>query len=778
MAAPLSRQGFLSPDSQCYSFDARANGYSRGEGVAVIVLKRLSKAVQDGDTIRAVIRGTAVNQDGRTASISQPSAKAQASLIRRAYDSISLDMGATSYFEAHGTGTAVGDPIESEAISLAFAERRSRESPLQVGSVKANIGHLEPSAGLAGLIKVVMMLEKARIPPNALLQNLNPKILDKDWNLGFPKSSGPWPKEGLMRASVNSFGYGGTNAHCVVDDAMHFLQQVGIEARHNTISDKSQLQKEPVKLSSKDELPLLFLLSASDEAGVHRQATSLAAHLKAGENRFTPEYLQDLAFTLSERRTRLPWKSTFKASSLLQLQQVLSEQDQKPVRATEGPSIRYLFTGQGAQWLSMGRDLLLYDKYRESLEDADRLFHSLGSKWSIMKTLYRSTDEEAIENPMVAQPLCTAFQIALIDLFKSWGIMPKSVLGHSSGEIAAAYCAKALSKESALRVAYYRGVAVSRIIEQLNLEKGGMLAVGLSEAALVPYVTSVLGEMDPSLLSCGCINSPSSTTVTGNAQLLDALAAVLRENNVFTRRLSIPVAYHSPYMLSAADYYLEALQKCNLKPKQVQSPEKERIEFYSSVSGTLLSLDELHKPEYWVRNLVSQVKFSAPLQLMCESIRDQGSAKHSSLHYLVEIGPHRSLERPTHETIAEFPNFKYDACMSRLGETASDLAARLACSAYPINIQHINQGSRQAKMLLDLPRYAFDHSQSYWMESRLFQTMRARNKPRHDLLGTPSNDWNPMKPRWRLIIRQSDLPWVSDHKVCILFALCRRRLVD
>lgn len=183
MTIPISRQGFLSPDSHCYSFDDRANGYSRGEGVGIIVLKRLSKALADEDMIRAVIRGTAVNQDGRTPTITQPSPAAQASLIQKAYNHHGLEFGRTGYFEAHGTGTAVGDPVEAKGISLAFSSHKSPQSPLYVGSVKANVGHLESCAGMAGVIKVVLMLEKGVIPPNALLKNLNPNILAKEWNL-------------------------------------------------------------------------------------------------------------------------------------------------------------------------------------------------------------------------------------------------------------------------------------------------------------------------------------------------------------------------------------------------------------------------------------------------------------------------------------------------------------------------------------------------------------------------------------------------------------------
>ncbi|PNY29025.1 Polyketide synthase [Tolypocladium capitatum] len=788
--APLSRLGFLSPDSQCYSFDDRANGYSRAEGVGMVVLKRLSKAMEDGDTIRAVIRGTTANQDGRTPSISQPSATAQAALIRKAYESFGLDFSSTGYFEAHGTGTAVGDPIEAKGIGLAFSSHRSADTPLYVGSVKANIGHLEPSAGIAGLIKTVLMLERGIIPPNALLKNLNPSITADRWHLmaskPFPSAAFPWPTDGLRRASVNSFGFGGTNAHVVVDDALHYLQSHSKLAVHNTCTiarangnasseDSNCLQPSANAVATNGisrTVPdkLLFLLCAADEKGIHRQASVLESHLNQPGRDLSDEYLQDLAFTLSSKRSMLPWKSFALASSAQELQRGLLDMPQKPVRATESPAIHFVFTGQGAQWASMGKELLGYSVFRESIEHADAYFRSIGSTWSLVEELCAPASQSNIDNPKLAQPLCTALQVALVDLLASWNVSPQGVVGHSSGEIAAAYGAGSLARESALRVAYFRGESVSRLLEDSRTEKGGMLAVGLSEAELAPYIAAVIGlDDDAGSLTCGCINSPKSTTVTGNERHIDELALRLQVDKVFARKLNVPVAYHSPRMLAVADYYRETIEGHLVS--NPQSSSKPLPVVHSSVTGMVASSDDLRQADYWVANFCSQVKFSEALQLMCQSIGRQGKGNVKPLTYLLEVGPHCALAQPVRETVAGDSGCVYDHVMKRnvsCIESIMQMAGRLVMNGHAADIRAMNDHARrqrQPKMLLDLPRYQFNHSQSYWIESRLSKNVRNREEPRHELLGTRSADWNPLKPKWRFTIRQSDLPWLSEHKI-------------
>lgn len=404
----LADMNFLSPDSKCYSFDSRANGYSRGEGFGVVIIKPLAKAIEDGDMIRAVIRATASNQDGRTSGITQPSDEAQEQLIRRAYLDGGLDMERTRYFEAHGTGTPLGDPIEAKAIYSAFKNSRPPGEPLYIGAVKSNIGHLEGASGLAGLIKSIFVLENGIIPPNIWFERVNPKIPCEDWGIEFPLQSTAWPTTGLRRGSVNSFGFGGSNAHAVLDDALHYLQARGLKGRHVTKthpSARSAMEADQLihpiqangvrhalaKKKSPACLPKVFVWSASDESGLRRIASVYEAHLSKITS-CRGGYLDDLAYTLSEKRSRLLWRSYAIATSIEELKSSLKQGLPSSLRSLTQPQVGFIFTGQGAHWFGMGRELLRYSVFQKSLEDAGIYFQNLGSPWCLMGTCLKGTE--------------------------------------------------------------------------------------------------------------------------------------------------------------------------------------------------------------------------------------------------------------------------------------------------------------------------------------------------------------------------------------------------
>lgn len=421
----LSNMGFFSPDGQCYSFDERANGYAKGEGVGVIVLKLLSDALKDGDTIRAVIRASGANQDGRTPGITQPSKLAQEQNIRETYRLGGLDLNTTQYFEAHGTGTQVGDPIEAEAISATF--QRTGHNPLLIGALKPNIGHLESASGIASLMKTVLLLENGLIPPNIGFNRANLRIPTQDWHIKvclaflfrrsiahprhkFPVEPTSWPTRGLRRASVNSFGYGGSNTHIVLDDAFNYLKLRRLEGKHCTASlpplyvipgvDNAGMSPHGTiaklnrivtinnhPLLTPKTQPQVFLLSAFDEEGVFRLATAYREFLElkslpASEDQSS--FLHHLAYTLSEKRNALPWKSFVIAESVDQLQQDLFTNLPKPIRSSTSPTVSFIFTGQGAQWARMGYDLTTYSLYRRSLEKSEEYLRSLGCRWSLL----------------------------------------------------------------------------------------------------------------------------------------------------------------------------------------------------------------------------------------------------------------------------------------------------------------------------------------------------------------------------------------------------------
>ncbi|KAI9695597.1 MAG: Type I Iterative PKS [Bogoriella megaspora] len=802
-AISLSSLGFISPDGCCHSFDERGNGYAKGEGFGVVVLKSLSNAIRDGDTIRGVVRATATNQDGKTSGISQPRGDAQAALIREAYRAAGLDLSATRFFEAHGTGTAVGDTVEARAFSSVFSEHRSPKDPLYVGALKSNIGHLEATAGIAGLIKTLLILEKGIIPPNYDFQKVNRMIPAHEWNIAFPTEVISWPTDGLRRASINAFGYGGANAHAVVDDAFNYLREHGLKGIHRTVEKPPRLSLTLTdgQYSREDANGLpngtngnansmangnviddvvdratgnpmrIFVWSAPDAAGIERLAAAFKEYLLAhNSGELSDQSLHDLAYTLSEKRSSFPWKSYAVAKSVKELQCRL-EQLPKPFRSSEPPRLQFIFTGQGAQWPRMGLELLCYRVFRESLSAADAYFRNLGCPWSILDELERPIESSTINDPRLAQPICTAVQIALIELLSSWAIRPSAVLGHSSGEIAAAYCIGALSRESSWVVAYYRGSIAARLANVESKERGAMMTTALSEANLEPYFAEVANAVGKDDLSVGCYNSPDNTTVTGLEQCIDALKFSLDRKGIFARKLKIPVAYHSRHMQIVADEYVKLL--VNITPGNIRDTTGANVRFFSSVTGGIIASEELSQPSYWVRNLLSPVMFFQALRAL-HAFSNKAANSSENLHlqqenFFLEVGPHPALQRPVKDVLLNADKYYYQSTLRRdvsAVQTIGDTIGKLFVHGYMPNLQLINSGGpidAQPKMLINLPEYPFNHSQNYWLESRIFRNFRTRSHIRHELLGLPTTDWNPLEPRFRHTIRESDLPWVKDH---------------
>ncbi|KAJ0418705.1 hypothetical protein BJY00DRAFT_314616 [Aspergillus carlsbadensis] len=756
----LSNQGFLGQEGRSKTFDASGDGYGRGEGCGVVVLKRVEDALRDGDNIRAIVRGTGVNQDGKTKGITLPNAVAQAELIKSTYQSAGLDMRDTQYFEAHGTGTQAGDPTELEAVSLTIGSALPADKKILVGSVKPNIGHVEASAGIAGVIKGVLALENGVIPPNILFNTPNPKIQFQKWKVAVPTTLTPWPSDGVRRMSVNSFGAGGTNAHAVLDGAEHYLRERGSQLAR--ISDRKIGGSKEVSSSSR-----LFTISSHDQDGLTRQRESLAKFIQAQASNIPKpkqdNYLQRLAYTLSERRSALPWKSFAAASTLEELAQELSGSGTSG-RSSETPRLGFIFTGQGAQWARMGMELRQYDVFQSSLEGAEAFFkQQLNCPWSVIEEMERIEGESQINLPEYSQALCTVLQVAIVDLLSSWGITPTAVAGHSSGEIGAAYCLGALSREDAWTVAYYRGILSARIPEFRPDLKGSMIAVGLGEVDAEKYIARV----SKGAIAVACVNSPSSVTVSGDVSGIDELQELLRQDAVFERKLKVGVAYHSSHMMTIASLYLDAIS--GIEPTE----EAEDRRMYSSVSGEYVEADELGAM-YWVQNLTNPVRFSDAVHSLVLPVDESGQRqKKAAVDILVEIGPHSALGGPVKQILKEIgvKDVDYKSVLSRgkhAVQTALQCAGALSVQGVLVDVKEINQyhaASVALTPLHDLPSYAWNHSRTFWAEPRVNREYRLREHPRYSLVGAPLPRMSENDRDWKGLIRISEEPWVRDHRI-------------
>ncbi|RAK95751.1 type I polyketide synthase [Aspergillus ibericus CBS 121593] len=797
MTIGLDNLGLLSRDSHCYSFDSRANGYARGEGVGAVIIKRLDDAISAGDTVRAVIRSSSSNQDGKTPGILQPSKDAQVRLIQDTYRKAGLDMNTTRYFEAHGTGTPIGDPIEARAIGTAFRAYRSGDAPLYLGSVKSNIGHLEGASGIAGFIKTVLVLENGIIPPNSSnLQNTNSQIDEDYLKLKILKSAIAWPTPGLRRASVSSFGFGGANSHIVLDDACNSLRLLGYEkGQHETVvipqvngtlqvnghdkADDSNSRLSQVNGSNHDSLcecntdPRLLVWSAADKAGISRIAETWSSYFSKLSITETEAYMRDLAYTLCDRRSHWAWRTFVVAKPAAPVPN-LALQFAPATLCINSPHLAFVFTGQGAQWYAMGRELIdHYEVFTSSLSESGIYFKELGCEWDVLEELRKPGLESNVNDPVYGQPLCTALQIALVDLLESWDIAPAAVVGHSSGEIAAAYCSGALSKHSALKTAYYRGYLAGLLGRSSDM-KGGMLAVGLSKEEVQTYLDALASQFEALKVVVACVNSPRSITISGELQQIDALQDLLNRDNIFARKLVVNVAYHSFQMREVSERYYTALGNLEASSKRRRKPPF----MVSSVTGTLVSNERLVEPEYWVNNMVSPVLFHDAVSYLCSqtgkaSKKIDGSHRRTvAINHLLEIGPHSALQGPCRDivnAVKKNDKVSYVPLLMRNRsalECVMEAAGRLHCSGYPVRLSSINQdGEVKARVLGDLPEYPFNHSTSYWHESRLSKGYRFRRCGYLELLGTPEPNGNPMEASWRNIIRVSDMPWVQDHKI-------------
>lgn len=775
----LDKLGALSASSRCHTFDARAEGYARGEGFGAIYLKRPSLAMADRSPIRAMIRGTAINSNGRTGGITRPSAGGQEVVIREAYRNAGdLAFSDTSYFECHGTGTYVGDPIEVAAVGRVFAPERSAEDPLLVGSVKSNVGHGEGASALASVMKVVLSLEKGAIPPVFNLETRNSNIDFEGAKVQPVTETTPWPMNRLQRASINSFGYGGANGHCIIDHVNNVLPDyvapgiLGSEANGMTNGHTNGRQNgQPVQHRPIVQSPRL--IATTNMATRQLVLLPLSAHnersLKLNVDALSQvignRSLADVAYTFSARRSRFAQRSfcivdkDHVARSLVV--------DRNPVRAPLNTSnIGFIFTGQGAQWHAMGAELFEYRVFRSAIEYLDYVLGALPNtpSWSLYSILSGDCEADLIHRAEVSQAACTAVQIGLVDLLASWSVRPSGVVGHSSGEIAAAYASGRITAAEAIVAAYLRGRAVSR-----NEQKGAMLAVGLGPDRVAKYREDREDEV-----KVAAINSQGSVTLSGEVATIDKISAAMTAEGIFNRKLKTGGnAYHSHHMISVGREYLELLIEAIKNTQNLGLADAEQRYqpnlWASSVAPSQSTADFKDPASYWRANLESPVLFS-------EAVTSLVNMEDVPIHALVEIGPHPALKGPLEQilraggkTVAYGSTLKRqeDGRMSmlKLAGTLFSLNATLELAAVNAVDEIGGTGLEHGCTSTDLPPYQYTYGGLNYHENRASKEYRLRSVLRHDLLGSKVAGNSKLRPLWRNILRMKDVPWLGDHRL-------------
>jgi acyl transferase domain-containing protein/NADPH:quinone reductase-like Zn-dependent oxidoreductase/thioesterase domain-containing protein/acyl carrier protein len=710
----FSRMSMLSPDGHCKAFDASANGFVRAEGVGAVLLKPLSAAQAAGDPIYAVIRATAANQDGRTHGITVPSQTAQESLIRQACLSARISPGAIRYVEAHGTGTAVGDPIETAALGAAL--REGRKQPCLIGSVKTNIGHLEAASGIASLIKVALILKHDAIPPSLHFNTPNPHIDFEKLNLRVVRQLEPFPEAGAKLAGINSFGFGGANAHVILEAA-----------------PAPPHPAQPPKCAD-DPKALILPISAH---------TPEALQAAAGNYRELLSESSAEAYAIcaaaATRRSHLGHRLCIVGASrqelITRLEEFSAGMTSAAVVVGEGATAAspvFVFSGQGPQWWGMGRELFRNEAaYREKIEECDSLFQELGG-WSLIEELSRGESESRLQETAIAQPAIFALQVALASLWSSWGVLPSAVVGHSVGEVAAAHIAGVLSLREAARVIFHRGRCMNSAPDT-----GRMLAASLDEQQAVELAAGYPGQ-----IAVAAINSPNSVTFSGDSGPLRQIAGVLESRGIFNRLLQVQYAFHSHQMDAVKDELLAALGRVETSPA--------RIKLFSTVTGRETAGPEW-TADYWWRNVRQTVRFFPAIA----ELSAQGHA------LFLELSAHPALTISILETLAKRPGggkalYSLRRKVPELTTLYANLAA-LHCAGSPVAWEGVFPS---AAFDLKLPTYPWQR-EHHWRETRMMRNARL-SRSTHPFLSTRGDAAEPV---WNTRLDLAALPWLKDHRV-------------
>ena len=719
----FARASMLSPTGRCKSFDASGDGYVRSEGGGIVVLKPLADAERDGDSIYGVIAGSGVNSDGHTLGLSMPNGDAQERLLHRVYADCGIPPNDVVYVEAHGTGTAVGDPIECGSIGRVLGAPRTDGRPLLIGSVKSNIGHLEAASGMAGLTKALLALRHREIPPNLHFNEPNPKIDFEQWKLDVVTATTPLPASaGTAVIGVNSFGFGGTNAHLAIREYR------APEAAHEAASDTARAA--------------MLALSAHTPAALRALAADYVAFLRDARSPAWPDVCAGAALGRSRLRYRLALSAGSNDEAARGLERFAN--DEAPPRLATGSSgpesarVAFVYSGNGPQWWGMGRELLAANaRFRSEIEAVDAIFAPLAG-WSLVAEMGRPESESRTALTEYAQPLLFALQVALTALLREAGIEAAATVGHSVGEVAAAYAAGALSLEQATLVIYNRSYYQAR-----TAGMGSMAAVGISAGEAREAIAAI-----PGWLEVAASNGPKAATVAGDPVALETLRAELTEAGKFARVLPLQYPFHTSAMDGIRDDLIASL--ATLEPGTGAIP------FFSTVdveerSGAQLGAD------YWWRNVREPVRFAEAIDRLIVE-REIG--------VFIEVGPHPVLRdyvaqcaKAREKTVAAIATLRRPSA-NRI-EPEDDNLATAICATYANGGGSLEALFERPNPMPALPLYPWQRS-THWRGTTVLPDVHQPTERDHPLLGyrISGNDG-----LWENTIDTHRLAYLQDHVV-------------